>query len=95
METEACAPLLRAVVVKKIKTGGEVRLVVRYHRGGIFAKKIRSFSVYIKKADQKKNYEAAIKLLPGDEIIVDPYGEQFDQFTYHNGFSRWINLLFY
>lgn len=99
MEDELGAPRFRAVIVKKTANECQVDLLVRYHRKSVFAPKRKTFKVSVPRgADaQSSSYErylAATKLKPGDEIFVDPYGEDWCEPMYYDALRRRWNLRF-
>ena len=99
MEVELCAPMLRAVVTKKLVTFYTVKLWVRFHRESIFCGKRKAFEVYIRRGmcneqKQMQMYYAAKELEPGDELYVDSYGENLAEPMCYGKFRRWWNLKF-
>lgn len=97
METEAGAPMFKAVVVKKTVTSYEIELKVRYHRKSILGGKRKTFKVRIPFGAteyQQHRYKMAKQLNPGDELFVDGYGEEWTDPLYHNALQRQWNLKF-
>jgi len=98
-EMELGAPMFRAVVVKKLVTHYTVELYVRYHRKSFLDKKRPSFKVFVHRGavenkERLQIYLSAKKLKPGDEIYVDPYGEEWCDPMYYDKFRRKWNLRF-
>lgn len=99
MEEELGAPMFRAVVVSKEIDDNVVKLQVRYHRKSIFAGKRKKFLVTVKNVNENSQYYlqkflSAKRLEPGDEIFVDPYGEEWCDPVFHNCLQRKWNLKF-
>lgn len=97
MEEELGAPMFCAVVVGKQVTDYTVELLVRYHRKSIFDGKRKTFKVTVNRGatDYKlQRYLSAKQLKPGDELFVDPYGEEWTEPMYHGKIRRAWNLKF-
>ena len=99
MEEELGAPMYCAVVVSSRVTDTRIELYVRYHRKSIFDGKRKTFPVIIEHGNNDPAYKverflAARQLKPGDEIFVDPYGEEWCDPLYHNALVRRWNLRF-
>lgn len=99
MEIEVGAPMFRAIIVKKSMNEHSVILRVRYRRKSFFSLKRKCFDVVVNSADYV-SYERYLrycqiqKLKAGDEIFVDPYGEEWTNPLHHNFLLRQWNLRF-
>lgn len=94
-EIEAGAPMFRAVVVENETTDSGVKLQVRYHRKHFWTDKRKVFEVKVPHNERRLiPYLRAKALKPGDEIYVDPYGEDWCNPQQHNPFCRWWYLNF-
>ena len=96
---ESGSPMFRAVVISKEIENNVVKLQVRYHRKSIFAGKRKKFLVTVKNVNENSLYHrqkflSAKCLEPGDEIFVDPYGEEWCDPVFHNCLQRKWNLTF-
>ena len=101
MDEELGALMFHAVIVSVQSSSSCIELKVRYFRHGIekrkeFAVKVSQFPLdyLVGSCYQRQKYEAAAKLKPGDEIFVDPYGEEWCDPIYNNWFRRKWNLIF-
>ena len=99
MEEELGAPMFQAVVVKNETTDDAVKLQVRYHRKNFFADERKVFEVVALHGSAGnrwllERYLEAKALRPGDEIYVDPFGEEWCNPRQRNPFSRWWYLNF-
>ena len=98
-ELEAGAPMFRALVVENNTTDSSVELKVRYHRKNLFSGKRKAFKVVVPHMSGGnkwllERYLQAKALNPGDELYVDPYGEEWCNPRQRNPFSRWWYLKF-
>lgn len=99
MEEELGAPMFRAVVISKKMNDGVIELQVRYHRKNFFNRKRKKFLVSVQRGEANSQYHlqkylSAKQLEPGDELYVDPYGEEWCDPLYHNSLQRKWNLKF-
>lgn len=99
MDFELGAPMFCAVVVKKLVTYYTVELQVRYHRKSILDGKRKTFKVFVHRGavdtqDRLQRYLSAKQLEPGDELYVDPYGEEWTDPMYYGKTRRKWNLKF-
>ncbi|MBR3676759.1 MAG: hypothetical protein IKN71_06460 [Alphaproteobacteria bacterium] len=99
MEEELGAPMFCAVVVEKQVTDNAVELQVRYHRKSIFDGKRKAFKVIVNRGPTDSEYRlqrylSAKQLKPGDELYVDPYGEDWTDPMYYGKIRRKWNLKF-
>ena len=88
-----------AVVVKTLVTYYTVELQVRFHRKSIFDGKRKTFKVFVHRGTSDSQYRLeryleAKKLKPGDELYVDPYGEEWTDPMYYGKIRRAWNLKF-
>ena len=95
MEIELGAPLFRAVVTKVLVTHYHVKLHVRYHRKSVLDEKRREFSMLINRNGcEARRFRKARRLKAGDELFVDPYGEDWTGPKHFCFLRRMWNLTF-
>lgn len=97
MDTELCAPRFKAIVTENHVTPEAVELQVRYLRKSIVDDKREVFKVLVKcdvVGRQAEAYQAAKQLRPGDELFVDPYGEEWSDPKQRSFIRRRWNLTF-
>ena len=90
----------RAIVVQKNVTYSSIELRVRYRRKSILDPPRKCFNVVIRRSDYNKpelfwHYHEAQKLKRGDEIYVDPFGEDWCDPIYNKKIRRLLNLKFF
>ncbi|MBP1532090.1 MAG: hypothetical protein ILA52_01150 [Alphaproteobacteria bacterium] len=97
MENSLEAIQKRAIIEKKIITYYAIKLNVRYRRKSIFATKRETFSILVRRGTSDYQfllYRAAEKLNLGDEIYVEPSGQEWSTIIHHDFLSRIYNRFF-
>lgn len=96
MENSLNAPV-RAIIEKKIVMYYAIKLKVRARRKNIFAPKGKTFSILVRRGTsdfQFLLYRTAKRLNLGDEIYVEPSGQEWSNIIHHDYISRIYNRFF-
>lgn len=95
MEIQSGAVCYRCIVTKKIVLIYGLKLLVCYYPDKLGGESLKPIEVVVRRGRTKyeiRRYREIERLRPGDELYVDPLGEEWCNPKYRNFFRRMWNL---